>query len=71
MDLFNRGKSKGKKKNEPIVTASITPPFTTTPHSPKSPVLHPTDDYFASGMSISYKQKYIFESIIFINPVQG
>ncbi|KAI8068964.1 diaphanous GTPase-binding domain-containing protein [Thamnidium elegans] len=49
MDLFNRGKSKGKKKNEQIVTTSITPPFTTTPHSPKSPVLHPADDYFASG----------------------
>lgn len=53
MDLFNRGKSKGKKKAEqPIIQTTITTPFTTIPHSPKSPVLHPNDDCFASGMSI-------------------
>ncbi|KAI7889321.1 diaphanous GTPase-binding domain-containing protein [Mucor mucedo] len=50
MDLFNRGKSKAKKKaDQPAIQTTISTPFTNTPHSPKSPVLHPNDDY-ASGV---------------------
>lgn len=52
MDLFNRGKSKGKKKAEqPVIQTTTTTSFSNIPHSPKSPV-NQNDEYFASGMSI-------------------
>ena len=48
MDLFNRGKSKAKKKSDPPIIQTIpTPQYNTSSHSPKSP--HPNEDYVQSG----------------------
>jgi hypothetical protein len=60
MDLFNRGKSKTKKK--PIIDPPLIQTTTSTnsaiqtstsntikPQSPKSPNGHPTEEYFTSG----------------------
>ncbi|KAF1806705.1 diaphanous GTPase-binding domain-containing protein [Mucor lusitanicus] len=55
MDLFSRGKSKGKKRpiiDPPLIQTTTTTntiqTSTTTPQSPKSPP-HQQDDYFAAG----------------------
>lgn len=68
MDLFNRGKSKGKKKtDQPVIQTTNVTSFTNIPHSPKSPVLHPNDDYVTSGMSIkTFRQKKIKKKSAFL-----
>jgi hypothetical protein len=49
MDLFSRGKSKGKKKTEVVIQTNIQP-YANPSLSPKSP--HPSDDYFIAGILI-------------------
>lgn len=69
MDLFNRGKSKAKKKSDPpIIQTTPSPQHSNTTHSPKSP--HPGDDYFTSG-NLTKESDPIHIKSIFINPVQG
>jgi hypothetical protein len=74
MDLFNRGKSKAKKK--PIIDPPLIQTTTTTntaiqtstsssinPHSPKSPNVHPTEEYFTSG---TIYNQFFFSRTLFL-----
>lgn len=86
MDLFNRGKSKAKKKSgdlpivhttlqQPGIGATPSPPQQTyntngAPISPKSPTSHPVDEYF-TNTSGKVEVKQTYPIIFhFINPVQ-